>query len=302
MLFTASSFAAVALLSASAVSAQSIPAAADATQLATVSAQYANSGLNETGNAGFGISLDAKALLNVILASGEQVQNGQAYSVDQVSTMPTISVTPSNETAAWFNSSSTYTLTLADASSLGDPDAEGNYRHFLANSLTGEAGSESNLTFVPEGGNVITNFAAPGPISGTGPHRYAWLMFVQPSDFQAPQNLSTEGTAPGHWYVQSYVQSTGLELVAASFFTVEVGSPTGSVASTMPVTSVSVASSSAAGASSTAHSSGASHSGSSSSGAASPSSTGAPSSGATKSVAFSLGAGLVGLVGLVSML
>jgi hypothetical protein len=48
-------------------------------------------------------------------------RNGQAYSVDQVSTMPTISVTPSNETAAWFNSSSTYTLTLADASSLGDP-------------------------------------------------------------------------------------------------------------------------------------------------------------------------------------
>lgn len=48
-------------------------------------------------------------------------RNGQAYSVDQVSTMPTISVTPSNETVAWFNSSSTYTLTLADASSLGDP-------------------------------------------------------------------------------------------------------------------------------------------------------------------------------------
>ena len=27
--------------------------------------------------------------------------------------------------------------------------------------------------------------------------------------------------------VQSYVQSTGLELVAAAFFTVEVGQPTG---------------------------------------------------------------------------
>ncbi|GAA5883114.1 hypothetical protein JCM3774_002860 [Rhodotorula dairenensis] len=302
MLFTASTFAAAALLSASAVSAQSIPAAADATQLATVSAQYANSGLNETGNAGFGISLDAKALLNVILASGEQVQNGQAYSVDQVSAMPTISVTPSNETAAWFNSSAAYTLTLADASSLGDPDAEGNYRHFLANGLTGEAGSESNLTFVPEGGNTITNFAAPGPIAGTGPHRYAWLMFVQPSDFQAPQNLSTEGTEPGHWYVQSYAQSTGLELVAASFFTVENGQPTGSVASTMPVTSVSVAASSTASASaSSAHSSGASHSGSSSA-AAAPSGSSAPSSGATKTAAFSLGAGVVGLVGLISML
>lgn len=55
------------------------------------------------------------------LPSSRVHRNGQAYSVDQVSTMPTISVTPSNETAAWFNSSSTYTLTLADASSLGDP-------------------------------------------------------------------------------------------------------------------------------------------------------------------------------------
>lgn len=79
------------------------------------------------------------------------------------------------------------------------PDAEGNYRHYLANGLTGSAGNSNNLTFAPEGGNTITYFAAPGPISGTGPHRYAWLMFVQPENFQAPQNLSTQGVAPSHW-------------------------------------------------------------------------------------------------------
>lgn len=37
--------------------------------------------------------------------------------------------------------------------------------------------------------------------------------------------------------VQSYVQSTGLELVAASFFTVEVGEPTGTSASSCALAS-----------------------------------------------------------------
>mgnify|MGYP003874356899 CR=1 FL=1 len=151
-------------------------------------------------------------------------RNGQAYDVNQVGEQPQIYVTPSQDTVAWFNSSSRYTLALADASSLGDPDSEGNYRcaaltrahflhdstmltyvnvrvrsHYLANGLTGEAPTSGNLTFTPEGGNVVTNYAAPGPIAGTGPHRYAWLMFAQPGDFTAPSNLSSSGVAPSHW-------------------------------------------------------------------------------------------------------
>ena len=51
-------------------------------------------------------------------------------------------------------------------------------------------------------------------------------MFEQPSTFAAPANLSTSGTAPGHWNVQSYVQESGLgALIAAAFFTVENGAP-----------------------------------------------------------------------------
>lgn len=137
MFFSASTLAATAALlsAASAVSAQSVPNAASPLQLAEVSAEYANSGLNDTGcvsrsllrsgalfawlrlggacaaaiqrranptrrrtrrstnfktsdccadlkitlcadrNAGFGISLDAKALLNVFLANGEEIQS-----------------------------------------------------------------------------------------------------------------------------------------------------------------------------------------------------------------------------------
>lgn len=155
---------------------------------------------------------------------------------------------PGDEYSAWFNESSAYTLMLADASSLGDPDQEGellsrcfgtrpcsrsptgNYRHYLANSMTGSGDS-----FTPSGGQTITYYAGPGPIEGTGPHRYAWMLFEQPSSFSAPSDLSTEGTSPDHWSVSDYVSQTGLELVAATFFTVENGDPTGSVAETSPV-------------------------------------------------------------------
>ena len=68
--------------------------------------------------------------------------------------------------------------------------------------------------------------AGPGPIAGTGIHRYAWLLFSQPSNFSAPANLSTPGVSPGHWYVNEYVVNSHLgALVAASFFTVQNGEP-----------------------------------------------------------------------------
>ena len=108
-------------------------------------------------NAGFDIDLEAKALLTIVYPGAGIIEcvplslsstaskrankgltpesppsssrrNGQAYSVDQVSEAPEVYVTPAQDTVAWFNSTSRYTLALADASSLGDPDSEGNYR------------------------------------------------------------------------------------------------------------------------------------------------------------------------------
>ncbi|GAA5852459.1 hypothetical protein JCM8547_006789 [Rhodosporidiobolus lusitaniae] len=286
--------AAVAALSSRAF-AQSVPATATAEALALVDAQYANSGLDNQGNAGFGVSLEASAILSVVYPSFGVVQNGETYTVDQVADQPDILVTPSEETAAWFNSSTAYTLALADASSLGDPDTRGNYRHFLGNGFTGAAASGSNLTFGPENGEVITSYAAPGPIEGTGPHRYAWLLFTEPSGFQAPANLSSPGTSAAPWYVSDYVSSTGLQLVAASFFVVQNGEPTGSVASTEAVNTatLSVSSAASSGASST------SGSASATSASASASSSGG-SNGAGK-VAVSLAAGALGLLGVAAL-
>ncbi|GAA6003688.1 hypothetical protein JCM10207_003547 [Rhodosporidiobolus poonsookiae] len=285
--------AALAVFAAAAARTQSIPASADATSLALVDAQYENSGLNDGGNAGFGIDLEAAAILSVVYPSFGVVENGQTYTVDQVTDAPDVFVTPSEETATWFNSSSRYTLTLADASSLGDPDTRGNYRHFLGNSLTGAAASGSNLTFEPADGTVITSYAAPGPIEGTGPHRYAWLLFTQPENFQAPSNLSSTASA-APWYVSDYVAQTGIQLVAASFFTVQNGDPTGSVASTQAVNTATLSVSSAA-------SSGASSSGSQTASSASPSSTGGGNGAST--LALSSAAGVFAAVaGVAAML
>lgn len=59
-----------------------------------------------------------------------------------------------------------------------------------------------------------------------GVHRYAWLLFTQPADFTAPASPAA-GAGAGHWNVSSYVEEAGLTLVAASYFTVVNGAPSG---------------------------------------------------------------------------
>lgn len=163
------------------------PSSTSASELALVDSQYANSGLAAAtyafplptfpllpkltrslflpsrSNTGFGVALTSTALLTVIYG-GETVVNGEAYTVEQVTDGPEIYITASDEAASSYAEGTAYTLMLADAASLGDPDLEGNYRHFLNNGLTGVAGSEGNTTFEPVNGRVITSYAAPGPM------------------------------------------------------------------------------------------------------------------------------------------
>jgi len=257
-----------------AVSAQSIPATADATALATVKGQFANSGLaTPIGNSlALGQQLNPQALLTVVYGS-TTVSNGAALTQAQVASQPRIYVTP---TAA-VPSGTLFTLMLADFAAIGNPDPQLEYRHYLANGVAATTGSSaSNLTFVPTAGTVITAYAGPGPAAGEGAHRYAWLMFQQPtSGFTPPANLSTAGTAPGHWNLPAYISATNLGApIAASFFTVSNGVASFSAQST----SAFAATSSAAGAAS----SGAAGAGATSNGAAAASGTiGAASAAAT---------------------
>jgi hypothetical protein len=104
---------ALTLLSAS-TSAQSIPSVANSSALALVDAEYVNSGFAAATNTGFGVSLKSTGLLSIVY-DGSVIQDGQAYTVDQVTNAPEVFVTPSADSAASFTSTSAYTLMLADA-------------------------------------------------------------------------------------------------------------------------------------------------------------------------------------------
>jgi len=121
-------------------------------------------------------------------------RNGRNYAPSRLGTEPNITVTPSDA----FNASASFVLTLSDASALADPDPAGNFRHWLVSDLAAsEPGSDGSLVLT--GGTVVTDYAAPGPLAGSGVHRYAFLLFVEPDGFTPPANLSAPGTAPSHW-------------------------------------------------------------------------------------------------------
>lgn len=81
-----------------------------------------------------------------------------------------------------------------------------------------------------------TDYAGPGPAEGSGPHRYTILVYIQPSTFQAPANLSQAGTPLSTMLLNEYVTESGLgDLVAANYFQVENGQATVSVRSILLV-------------------------------------------------------------------
>lgn len=116
---------------------------------------------------------------------------------------------------------------MSDANTLGNPDPQGGFRHFLENGVTFECpyGPDSVLNINEGSATLITPYVGPAPPVNSGEHRYAWLLFAQPVSFTAPANLSAVNSGPGQWDLKSYVTTTGLgDLVAASFFTVRNGS------------------------------------------------------------------------------
>ena len=120
----------------------------------------------------------------------------------------------------------------------------GQTRHFLENSVTigeGDKNAEDGLPINDEdSGKVITSYTGPGPAEGSGPHRYQFLLLKQPQDFQAPEGLDSENTPLGKMNIADYIDSTDAEIVAATFFIVEVGESTVSVKPTSTVNTASV--------------------------------------------------------------
>jgi len=170
------------------------------------------------------------AILDVSF-SGKQITPGQALAQADVAAQPVVTVSA-------FNASLTgnFTIAMVDADVPGTVyGTDGVNRHWLENFMTISSGTVSNSSGVP-----VTVYAGPGPAAGSGPHRYVVLLYAQPTTFTAVTGL-TGGVQK--FDLNAYVKESGLgDIIAANYFTVEVGTDSTS----LPVTSAVITSTLAA--------------------------------------------------------
>ncbi|KAL8276656.1 hypothetical protein RQP46_010924 [Phenoliferia psychrophenolica] len=169
------------------------------------------------------------------------ITNGQAIPIADAQVKPTISIKGTAVAEATvggpFNGTTLkYTVMIVDAGVAGNTNTSALVRHYLQNDL--EYGTNSDHSVLLTNSTApITEYAGPAPPSGSGPHRYVILAFQQPANFTPPAALSAAGTGVGRFDPNAYISSTGLVLLAAQYFTVEVGTATVSVAATTAVDS-----------------------------------------------------------------
>ncbi|GAA5878640.1 hypothetical protein JCM1840_003537 [Sporobolomyces johnsonii] len=104
-----------------------------------------------------------------------------------------------------------YTLALLDpdAPSKSDPKWAP-FRHWL---ITGVRPGEPARF-----GEVLTSYMGPAPPAGTGPHRYAYLLYRQPAHAAPKLHGNPERRS---FDIASFVKENKLELVGANFFVSE---------------------------------------------------------------------------------
>ncbi|ODO01793.1 nuclear protein [Cryptococcus wingfieldii CBS 7118] len=248
-----------------------------------------------------------EGILSVEFA-GQAITTGQNLTADDVSSSPTLAVSPASN--ATLDSSALYTVVMVDADIVGtDESSTQQTRHWLVNSAGIESGSSGSQAVNWTGSTSITDYAGPGPDAGSGAHRYVIIIYEQPSDFTAPDDLSTPGTALGQFSLSDYVSSSNLgSIVTANYFQVENGVATVSPSSTTAVESSTLAgygsttvSSSASGTvANSGAASDASATGSSTDSSSSSSSSAASSAaGVNTQVGWGMVVGAVGVVGAV---
>ncbi|KAM0749459.1 PEBP-like protein [Meredithblackwellia eburnea MCA 4105] len=174
--------------------------------------------------------------------SGTIITNGQSLPLDQVRVKPIIRIKGTEKAEATaggpFNvTTDKYTILIVDAFAPGNTNNTSLVRHYLQNDLTYGENNDHSVLLVNTT-QPITAYGGPNPPPGSGPHRYCVLAFLQPSNFTAPAGLNTPGVAISRFNPIEYIQSTGLQLLAAQYWTTEVaGNLTVSVAATSSVDS-----------------------------------------------------------------
>ncbi|KAJ3849967.1 phosphatidylethanolamine-binding protein [Lentinula lateritia] len=179
-------------------------------------------------------TFDPSSILTINFDGVGDLSPGQALTQDQVAPTPTIQITAANSSV---DLTGNFTLAMVDADIVG-ADESNITRHWLENSVVISSASVSNSS-----ATAITSYAGPAPASGSGPHRYVVILYQQPSSFSPPSEFSQPNLGVSKFDLNGYVQDSQLgPIVAANYFTVEVGTSTTSVSVTSAVQSSTLAS------------------------------------------------------------
>jgi phosphatidylethanolamine-binding protein (PEBP) family uncharacterized protein len=116
-------------------------------------------------------TFNPSALLNVSFSGNSNVEPGTPLAATAVSSAPTLQVVgASNFSANFDNEDQMFTVAMVDADIVGTSFSGNQTRHWLANNveLTGDEDGVYGLNYTTA---PITDYAGPGPASGSGPHR-----------------------------------------------------------------------------------------------------------------------------------
>ncbi|KAK4155878.1 phosphatidylethanolamine-binding protein [Chaetomidium leptoderma] len=156
--------------------------------------------------------------------------NGTLVRVSEVQTAPTISISSSSsssssdsDAAAATLASQKFTLMLIDPDAPTPDDPQFAYwRHWVVTNIPWPSltASPPNQVVVDDAGRTLTPYLAPGPNDESGPHRYLFLLFLEPE-----QGLSLEkGDVGGEAFVErrsfgagEFVQRHGLRLAGVQW-------------------------------------------------------------------------------------
>ncbi|KAG1826730.1 phosphatidylethanolamine-binding protein [Suillus subaureus] len=169
------------------------------------------------------------ALLTATYTGGGIVTPGQLLPKSRTRTAPNLTVTPANMTTLLHEK---YTLVMVDAWAPGYTDPRGQICHWIVNGVTVQ--DHSVLT---HGSVVVEQYRGPAPPSGSGPHRYAILLYAQQfPTVSPPQGFPIKNNDPGFCHLTDYVKASNIgPLIAGTYFTVEEGVATFTPSPTSPV-------------------------------------------------------------------
>jgi len=122
---------------------------------------------------------------------------------------------------------------LIDGNYPGSANPNGYTLHWLGNNYKILENDDHALKL--GNASAVIPYAAPAPAEGTGPHRYTFLVYAEPSGFTAP---STPAANSGVqlFDLAAYVAAAKLgDPSAGNYFTIENGTPTVSVSATTPI-------------------------------------------------------------------